>query len=63
MQPDQQLVIDEKTELDDKRGKLAAFSTTQAFRGLDDDEKSRLYRQLEVMAEYSEILGDRIAAF
>jgi hypothetical protein len=63
MQPHQERVVAEKAELDNKRGKLAAFVGTEPWRNLDEDEKGRLERQLEVMNEYSEILGDRIAAF
>lgn len=64
MQPHQQRVIDEKTELDDKRDKLSAFIDGNAiFANLDDLEQGRLTRQLECMNEYSGILGERIAAF
>lgn len=62
--PHQQRVIDEKTELDDKLTKLKAFiDGTAIFAGLPDDEKERLVRQHSCMTEYSEILGERIAAF
>jgi hypothetical protein len=62
--PHQQRVVDEKTELDEKRTKLKAFIDGNAiFAGLPDDEKERLVRRHSCMTEYSEILGERIAAF
>ncbi len=64
LQPHQQRVVDEKTELDDKLTKLKAFiDGNPIFAGLPDDEKERLVRQHSCMTEYSEILGERIAAF
>jgi hypothetical protein len=64
MAPHQQRVVDEKTELDDKRDKLRAFIDGNAiFAGLPNDEQERLVRQHSCMTEYSEILGERIAAF
>jgi hypothetical protein len=62
--PHQQRVVDEKTELDDKRTKLKAFINGNAiFAGLPADEKERLVRQHSCMTEYSEILDERIKAF
>ena len=40
MQPHQQRVVDEKTELDEKRAKLAAFSETEIFAAQRQYEKS-----------------------
>jgi hypothetical protein len=59
----QKRVIEEKADLDEKRRKLLAFSTTDAFRWLDQAEKDRLRTQHSVMGVYSEILHQRIAAF
>jgi hypothetical protein len=59
----QKRVIEEKADLDEKRRKLLAFSTTDAFRRLDQAEKDRLRTQHSVMGVYSEILHQRIAAF
>lgn len=59
----QQRVVDEKKDLDEKRVKLQAFFNTDLFRVLDQGEKDRLSTQYSVMALYSEILGQRIAAF
>lgn len=64
LQPHQQRVVDEKTELDEKLTKLGAFiESSPIFAGLPDDERERLVRQKSCMGEYSEILGERIAAF
>lgn len=64
MQPHQQRVVDEKKELDDKLDKLKAFiDENPIFKGLHADERVRLCRQFDVMAEYSSILSQRIAAF
>ncbi|WP_333986710.1 Gp49 family protein [Burkholderia cepacia] len=61
--PHQQCVIDEKDELDERLLKLNGFFGTSIFTGLADEERERLAAQERVMAEYSAILGDRIAAF
>ena len=63
MQPFQQRVVDEKRELDDKIHKLHAFVGGTIFAALPDDERSRMSIQLQHMAGYSDILGQRIAAF
>lgn len=61
--PHQQRVMQELAELEDKRGKLEAFLDNPIFKGLPEDEKERLVRQLSCMGEYSGILRERIAAF
>lgn len=61
--PHQQRVVDEQAELDDRRAKLTAFYSTPIFHGLPESEQSRLLRQGVAMRTYSEILGERIAAF
>lgn len=64
MQPHQQRVVDEKTELDEKLDKLKTFiETSPVFKSLHTDERRRLGRQFDVMAEYSSILSQRIDAF
>lgn len=63
MQPHQERVVTEKTELDTKRQKLTAFIGGDTYRTLGSVEQSRLNRQLEAMTLYSNILGERIAAF
>lgn len=61
--PHQQRVIDEKDELDSKLQKLSAFFDTPIFAGLNEAEKQRLVRQEAAMDAYSQVLGERIAAF
>jgi crAss001_48 related protein len=64
MQPHQQRVVDEKTELDTKLDKLKAFiMDSPIFKTLPVDEQKRLNAQYDVMEQYSKILKERIAAF
>lgn len=64
LQPHQQRVVDEKTELDAKATALSNFiGTSPIFETLDAAEQERLREQNDVMWHYSEILGARIAAF
>ena len=63
MQEHQKRVVEEKSDLDGKLNRLQAFIQTPNFTGLGEDERDRLRRQADVMADYSVILGERIAAF
>ena len=63
MQAFQQRVVDEKTELDNKRKALVKFFDNENFYKLDEIERSRLERQYGVMNNYAHILGERIKAF
>lgn len=64
MQPHQQRVIDEKAELDARATKLSEFiSLNPFFEKLDPQEQERMKVQNDIMWQYSEILGQRIAAF
>jgi hypothetical protein len=63
MQPHQQRVVDEKTELDSKLEKLNVFIGSLTHFGLPELEQYRLARQAEAMSQYSRILSERIAAF
>ncbi len=63
MEPFQLRVIDEKTELDEKIGRLKPFTVSDLFRSLPADEQQRMLRQQVLMELYSEVLGQRIAAF
>lgn len=63
MQPHQQRVIDEKTELDGRLKKLNAFIDGEIFKGLPEDERTRLRKQVGYMKCYSYVLEERIAAF
>jgi hypothetical protein len=63
MQPHQERVVTEKTELDEKIDKLDAFRAGTIFPTLAADEQDRLNMQLSHMRAYSGVLADRIAAF
>lgn len=64
MIPDyQQRVIDEKTALDDKIGKLAVFIDSAAFVSLDPKAKDLLLLQYSTMTSYTQILGMRVSLF
>lgn len=64
LQPHQQRVVDEKSELDKKATALSNFiATSPIFDTVDPAEQERLKEQNDVMWQYSAILGARIAAF
>lgn len=64
LQPHQQRVVAEKSELDKKATDLSNFiGTSPIFETLDPAEQERLKEQNDVMWRYSEILGARISAF
>lgn len=63
MQPHQQRVVDEKTELDTKWLALISFTTSDIFNGLSEYERNLLRDQAAVMKTYSDILAERIATF
>lgn len=63
MKPYQELVVTERVELDDKIKKLDTFRRTETFAALSAAEQYRLGKQLEHMTSYSNVLGERIAAF
>ena len=63
MQPYQERVVAEKKELDERLAKLKTFLMGAIFQGLTTDEKLRLSKQAKLMKEYSDMLGERIAAF
>ncbi len=59
----QERVVAEKFELDLKIGKLAEFCAKETFASVQKTEQTRMEKQLSAMKDYSEILGERIAAF
>jgi hypothetical protein len=63
MQPHQERVIAERAELDQRLGKLLKFLDTDLFFVLDPAEQARMHRQAQLMSGYSDVLGERIAAF
>ena len=63
MEAHQERVIAEKKELDERGNKLDQFILSDRFGTLPAAEQGRMKRQLEIMGKYSEVLGERIAAF
>ena len=65
MLPHQERVVAEKVALDEKIVALGAFIgvPNATYVSLETVEKERLGRQYSAMTEYSEVLGERIAAF
>jgi hypothetical protein len=63
MKPHQLRVVEEKKELDEKRDKLFDFIGTDTFNSLPGAEQERLKEQRKIMADYSNILEERIGAF
>lgn len=63
MLPHQERIVEEKKELEDKIIKLSAFMITSSFKGLNADERERLYKQISYMRCYCSILEERIANF
>jgi hypothetical protein len=61
MEPWQERVVDEKRELDGRIERLSAFLEGPAER--DAVDASLLVSQLEVMRDYSRLLGMRIRRF
>lgn len=60
----QQRVIDEKADLDERAKKLSDFiGNNPMFETLDPEEQERMKVQNDLMWQYSEVLGERIAAF
>lgn len=56
-------VVAERMMLDAQIERLRQFMLTDTYRALDAGEHNRLHAQLSTMLRYSEILGERIAAF
>lgn len=64
MQPHEQRVVLESNELRERLTKLTAFiSGNEAFGKLDAKDQSLMRQQRDVMGEYFDILGQRIARF
>jgi len=63
MQPYQQRVVDEKTELDGNIKRLGAFIESDIFAGLHECEQADMRIQLGQMQQYSDTLKRRINRF
>ena len=61
--PHQERVIAEEKALDDNCSKLNAFTTTEIFKNLPQEEQNRLKAQYVAMTAYLWILRDRINNF
>lgn len=56
-------VAAEYAELTQRLNKLHAFIASERFQSIDRPERERLLRQSRIMAEYANVLNERIAAF
>ena len=53
-------MVNEREELNDKAEKLNKFFSSPIFNGLPDNKKVLMERQYKLMAEYVEVLDERI---
>lgn len=64
MKPHEQIVVDEKTALDEKLSALDSFIASNPIHDtLSGNDQVRLARQLCAMRDYSMVLAERIEAF
>ena len=63
LQPHEQRVVDERTELIDKITKLHAFFRTEIFKNIQEEDQNLLEEQGQLMMNYSDVLLKRIARF
>ena len=63
LEPYQQRVVDEKTELDERLRKLRAFAASDTFLALLPSDARLLGQQAMHMMDYSEVLRQRINNF
>jgi hypothetical protein len=63
MEPFQQRVIEEQTDLGHKIDRLRGFFNNPVFTKLPQDEQERMKLQLQYMLDYHDVLVQRIAAF
>lgn len=64
MEPYQDRVVQEKADLDRKIEKLSKFiNDGDIFPTMNAEDQDRLREQCDIMWQYSEILGERIAEF
>lgn len=60
MKPFIQRIVDEKTELDERAGKLGDFVKSEKFHSLNSEMQSLMVEQYDVMKGYSVFLGKRL---
>lgn len=63
LQPHQQRVVEERTELIEKITKLHAFLKTEIFDNLQEEDQNLLEEQVQLMMNYSDVLLKRINRF
>lgn len=63
MQPFQQRVVDELSDLEVKIQALSAFTLSDTFTTLEVDDRVTLLEQLRIMQQYAIILEKRISKF
>jgi len=63
LQPHEQRVVDERTELIEKITKLHAFFKTEIFDNLQEEDQNLLEEQVQLMMNYSDVLLKRINRF
>ena len=63
MQPHELRVVEEKTQLDERLGKLVKFTCSEMFTSLDVAEQDLMILQQNLMVQLSHVLGCRIKAF
>ena len=63
MQPHEERVVIELSELSDKRTRLESFFSTSVFKAIPLDEQRRMQRQAIIMRLYEDVLDERIAHF
>ncbi len=63
LQPHEQRVVDERTDLIEKITKLHAFFKTEIFENLQEEDQELLEEQVQLMMNYSDILLKRINRF
>jgi hypothetical protein len=63
MLPYQERVVSERVGLDANLSRLRMFLKTKTFAVLPEAERKRLVQQAAIMADYSDVLGERIEAF
>lgn len=53
-------LLQEETELNEKKAKLESFINTDGFKTIDEEQQSLLKIQLNIMNAYSECLNQRL---
>jgi len=59
----QQIITDEKKDLDSKIGRLTVLIESEKFDSINPAEQVRMKQQRTIMKQYSDVLGARIQNF